>query len=410
MIRFVHTADCHFGMENYGRIDSKTGIHSRLLDFEKAFSYCVEFAVEQNVDLFVFAGDAYKTPHPTPTHQRLLMQNLLKLYKASIPVVMIVGNHDHPLSFGKTHALEIFGQLPVDGFYVIAKPTACTVPTKSGPVQLVGIPWPTRANIALNSQHALSSAEVTQYVSTSVSKIIETLASELDPTLPAILAGHLTVTSGIFSGSEKRAIQGTDPVFMPSQLAIAPFDYVALGHLHRYQNLNAQGYPPIIYSGSIERIDFGERREDKGFCDVTLHEKGHTTHEFIKVPTRSFIQIELHLNEIQSQTDQILQELMRHSIKDAVIKIIYHVPQGKKDRVDINVIQQACSSAWYIVGIIPIRIPAIRERRATLNVDMDLGKLLNNYFDTKPEYRHKKEALIEKALLIERELNEQESN
>nr|MBA2307627.1 exonuclease subunit SbcD [Candidatus Dependentiae bacterium] len=100
MITFIHTADIHFGMENYGRIDPKTGIHSRLQDFEKALNFCIDVAIEQEVDFFLFSGDAYKTAHPTPTHQRLLMSCFLRLYKAGIPVVIVVGNHDNPLSFG----------------------------------------------------------------------------------------------------------------------------------------------------------------------------------------------------------------------------------------------------------------------------------------------------------------------
>src|SRR5205085_1550264 len=111
-------------------------------------------------------------------------------------------------------------------------------------------------------------------------------AAQLDPATPAVLAGHLTVANGIFSGSEKRAIYGTDPLFLPSELAIAPFDYVALGHLHRYQNLNQDGYPAVVYSGSLERIDFGERKDEKGFCLISIPSKGAAIHEFIKTPTR----------------------------------------------------------------------------------------------------------------------------
>ena len=122
MIKFIHTADIHFGMENYGRLDPKTGIHTRLLDFERALNFCIDHAIENDFDFFLFSGDAYKTAHPTPTQQRLLLQCFLRLYKANIPVIIIVGNHDNPLSFGKAHALEIFGQLPVDGFHVINKP------------------------------------------------------------------------------------------------------------------------------------------------------------------------------------------------------------------------------------------------------------------------------------------------
>jgi len=91
MITFIHTADTHFGMENYGKIDPKTGIHSRLLDFEKAFSFCIDTALEKNVDFFLFCGDAYKTTNPTPTQQKLLLNCFLRLYKANIPVVIIIG-------------------------------------------------------------------------------------------------------------------------------------------------------------------------------------------------------------------------------------------------------------------------------------------------------------------------------
>jgi DNA repair protein SbcD/Mre11 len=411
MIRFIHTADIHFGMENYGRIDAKTGIHSRLLDFERAFNFCVDYAIEHNIDLFLFAGDAYKTANPTPTHQRLFLQCLLRLHKAGIPIVMVVGNHDNPLSFGKAHALEIFGQIPLDGFYVISKPITHVIQTKSGPVQVTGIPWPTRNSITLNSPLTSSNAaDITNYISAGVGTIIKTLAGALDPEIPAILAGHLTVANGIFSGSEKRAIYGTDPVLLTSQLAISPFDYVGLGHLHRFQNLNLNAYPPVIYSGSIERIDFGERKEEKGFCDVTIHAKGHTTYEFIKTPTRPFLQIEIELDGIQSQTEQIITELSRYQLKDAIVKILYKIPAGTKDRVDIPAIQQACAPAWYVVGIIPIRALELRERRASLKIDMDLSHLLSSYFDTKPEFKSQKQTLIQKALQIQAEITEQENN
>ena len=251
MIKFIHTADIHFGMENYGRIDPQTGIHTRLLHFERALNFCIDYAIDNSFDFFLFSGDAYKTAHPTPTQQKLLLQCFLRLYKANIPVIIIVGNHDNPLSFGKAHALEIFGQLPVDGFYVVSKPEIINLKTKNGPINIVGIPWPTKGNIASSNQHLYSSAfELTNYISAAISSIIKKFAAELDPKIPAVLAGHLTVTSGIFSGSEKRAIYGNDPVFLPSQLAIEPFDYVALGHLHRHQNLNINGYPAVVYSGS----------------------------------------------------------------------------------------------------------------------------------------------------------------
>ncbi len=410
MIRFIHTADIHFGVENYGKIDPETGIHTRLLDFEKALNLCIDKAISEDVDFFLFAGDAYKTATPSPTQQRLLLRCFLRLYKAKIPVILVIGNHDNPLSFGKAHALDLYNELPVDGFYVVAKPQIIPLTTKSGLVNIVGIPWPTRNTIALSDSYAHKNAsEITEYISQSVAQIIQHLANQLDPSIPAVLSGHLTVSNGIFSGSEKRAVYGTDPLFLPSQLAIAPFDYVGLGHLHRFQNLNPHGVP-VIYSGSIERVDFGERKEEKGFCLITLEKKGSTKVEFIEVPTRPFKQIEVYLNAQDDQTQQVLSELKKHTIDGAVIKILYHLPPGKKDLLDLQTVQKACSQAMYCTGIIPIKKIEQRQHRQLVKIDMDLKTLLTSYFETKIELTQKKEGLIEKALLLQQNIEQEIEN
>lgn len=410
MISFVHTADIHFGMENYGKIDQKTGIHTRLLDFVRALDYCIDFAIEKNVDFFLFSGDAYKTHNPTPTQQRLLFRCLLRLYHAKIPIVMVVGNHDNPLSFGKTNALEILGELPLDGFHVITKPQSFVLPTKSGPVQIVGIPWPTRNNIALSKNHAAkNSHEITTYIEQAVAAIIKNYAEQLDPKIPAVLAAHITVTSGIFSGSEKRAIYGTDPMLLPSQLAIAPFDYVGLGHLHRFQNLQTTGNTPVIYAGSIERIDFGERKEEKGFCFVRIIKKYETQYEFIQGPSRPFIQIETTLSDTAtiSHTQQLLQLIEQASIQESVIKIVYHLTGEQQDMVDLATIQRACQDATYLVGVIPRVEQFSRQRRiGALKTDLSLQELLTIYFQTKPEYRDRHVDLLEKTLLLAQEVQD----
>lgn len=414
MITFIHTADVHYGMENYGRIDPKTGIHSRLLDFDKAFNFCVDTAIEQNIDLFVFAGDAYKTTNPSPTQQRLFLNALLRLHKAGIPIVIVVGNHDNPLAFGKANTLDIFSDLPLTGFHVIAKPASLVIQTKSGPVQIVGIPWPTKNTLALHEAHALKSTnDLTAYISQKVGTIIQHLAQQLDPQLPAILTGHLTVASGIFSGSEKKAVYGQDPILMTSELAIPPFDYVALGHLHRFQNLNPQGFPPVVYSGSIERIDFGERKEEKGFCLVTLKQKGSTHIEFIKTPQRPFVQVEVFLedNDEVSQTSQIITALQDHVLTDSIVKIMYHLKAQQQDRVDLAAINRACQKAHHVIGIFPIHEPHKRTYRSALKIDMDFEEILTMYFQDNKELEKKHiDSLLEKARLLKYEITNTNEN
>ena len=408
MIKFVHTADIHFGMENYGKIDQKTGIHSRLLDFEKSLNTCIDYAIEHNVDFFMFSGDAYKTATPSPTQQKLLMGCFMRLYQAKIPVVIVVGNHDNPLSFGKANSLDIFKCLPIEGFHVFAKPDSLILETKSGPIQIVGIPWPNRHNIALKDDYyARSACDITEQISQALASIISNLASKLDPTMPAILAGHLTVSNGLFSGSERKAIYGQDPILMPSQLAISPFDYIALGHLHRFQNLNEGGIP-IIYSGSIDRIDFGERKEEKGFCVVTITKDKKTSFEFIEIATRPFIQIDVVLNETDEQTSQILAEIRKLQLKDTIVKITYKLPKTRTDLVDVKKIQLACSHTMHLVAIVPIREMPTRTHRNFLSTEMDLQTLLKVYFESKDTLKNRSQELIDKTLQLQNEMDEEQ--
>ncbi len=415
MIRFFHTADIHFGVENYGKIDPQTGIHTRLLDFKNSFAHCVDMAIEQNIDFLIFAGDAYKTATPTPTQQKLLLQQFLRLQKAGIPAVIIVGNHDHPLSFGKATALDLFGDLPVDGFHIFAKPGVIKLETKNGPIQVVGIPWPSRHNLL--ARHATvrfkTAHEITQNLSLEVCKIINNIAEKLDPNIPAILGGHLTVTSGVFSGSEKTAVFGNDPVFLPSQLAIKPFDYIALGHLHRHQDLNKGGRCPLVYAGSIERVDFGERNDTKGFCDVTIssgsYETRTTSYKFELLPTRPMIQIDIKMSPTPDQTKFILEKIKDYDLTDAIVKIVYHLPPDVKDAVNLAAIYRACADAIHVAAIVPIHTQVKRERRAQINIDMDQTSMLTAYLTEKCCSTEKIDHLIRQADALRCELDNEQS-
>ena len=417
MIKFFHTADVHFGVENYGKIDQKTGLHSRFLDFIKSFEYVVDQAIKEKIDFFLFAGDAYKTAYPTPTQQKQFMRLLFKLQQVDIPTVIVVGNHDHPLSFGKTHALDLFSTVPLKGLHVFSKPDVLTIKTKNGPVQIVGIPWPLRHNLLTKKDHRLKdAAQITAYISEKVGQIIKSFADKLDPKIPAVLTGHLTVSSGLFSGSEKCAVFGSDPIFLPSQLAVQPFDYVALGHLHRHQNLNPNGYPAIVYSGSTERIDFGERNETKGFCLVSIDEnknENRCVYEFLHTPTRPMVQVEVKLVRGKDQTEQIVDKIGEHDIDNAIVKIVYHLDGDHQDgsspdTVDLFALQRACAAAHCIASIKPVRAQVTRTRRAKLEVSMDFAQLLEKYLESKPELDSNLDNIKQKAFALYQELENQE--
>jgi len=327
------------------------------------------------------------------------------LHGAKIPVIIVVGNHDHPLSFGKAHSLDVFSYLPFDGFHVLYKPEVLKLETKNGLVQIVGIPWPTRSNLIGVDQHRFKdNNEITRYLSEKVGQIIQQLAQTLDPKVPSVLAAHLTVSNGIFSGSEKCAVFGNDPIFLPSQLAIQPFDYVALGHLHRHQNLNSGGIP-VVYSGSIERIDFGERKEAKGFCRVAIDNKSASkicNYEFVELPVRPMVQIEFDIVDGKDFTQQIIDEIEKNDVTNAIVKILYRLPAGSNKKIDMFAITRACSKAHFLAAVVPVFQPAVREKRAMLSVDMDFELLLEKYFETKDLDTQRKAVLMKKAQELQR--------
>lgn len=411
LIKIVHTADIHFGVENYGRIDSATGLHTRLLDFVKSFNICIDHAIKENADLFILAGDAYKTAIPSPTHQKYLLQSLLRLQKANIPIVIVVGNHDHPLSFGKAHALDVYAELPLSHFYVFSKPHAITIPTKNGPVQVVGIPWPLRQNLLTKEDFRYKDFEkITDHISTAVCEIIKKLALKLDPSIPAVLTGHLTVNNGIFSGSERRAVFGNDPLFTTQDLAIEPFNYVALGHLHRHQSLNDKNKTPVVYAGSIERIDFGEVRDTKGFviAEIDTIKNAYNFERiadirFVQLPTRKMLEINIVLEEHKDHfAKQIIDELKKYQIQNAIVKLFYHIPPGCMDTVDISLIHKHLSEAWFVAGIIPIHKPLSKGSRndSTHNHHLSNQELLEKYFNNKGFSSEKTKELTTKACCI----------
>jgi len=117
-MRILHFADLHIGVENYGRVDPETGLSTRLMDFLAALDEVVEYALTQDVDLVLLAGDAYKSRDPNQTQQRELAQRLAKLSSAGIPVFLLVGNHDLPHAVGRATAIEIFNTLQVPNLHV----------------------------------------------------------------------------------------------------------------------------------------------------------------------------------------------------------------------------------------------------------------------------------------------------
>jgi len=403
-MKFLHFADVHLGIENYGRIDPSTGLHTRLQDFIKCFSFAIDIALEEKVDLVLFAGDAYKTSNPNPTHQREFARQIYRLIAAKIPVIMINGNHDIPVSFGRATSLDIFNTLNVSGMRVVTEPELLNIETKAGPVQVFGIPWPTK-NLFLGKEEYknFTDEEITLEIQKKVSDKIIEFARVMNPNIPAIFAAHLAAAEATYSGSERSAIIGRDPVFPTLLLAQKEFDYVALGHIHKFQDLNLDSHPPVVYSGSIERINFGEEKDDKGVCLVNI-EKGKTSYEFIPVPARKFVTIEVTISEEQEPTNALIREIEKYDLSEAVVRVFYTMSAEKEDLMDFKRINSALEGAFLVTTIAKKSKPEERRKRVE-EITEDLGMLeaMDKYIQNNPDLVPLSEELKTHAQELEKE-------
>lgn len=407
-MKFLHLADVHLGMENYGRVDPSTGLHTRLKDFIKCFSFAIDIAIEEKVDLAIFTGDAYKNSSPNPTHQREFAKQIYRLSEAEISVVLINGNHDNPISFGKATTLDIFGTLNVPKAKIVTEPELLNIETKAGQVQVFCLPWPTK-NLFLSKEEYkdLTDHEITKEIQKKASKKILEFARMAKPEIPAIFAAHLAAAEATYSGSERSVIIGSDPVFPTQILAQKEFDYVALGHIHKYQDLNIGNDIPVVYPGSIERINFGEEKEDKGFCLVNI-EDGKTSYEFIAVPARRFITIDIDISQEQDPTVALLHEIEKHDLAEAIIRVFYTMPVEGINSMDFSKINSALEEAFLVATIAEKSKPMERTQRVDISEDLGMLEALDKYIQSNPELVPLADELKTKAQKLEQELENTE--
>ena len=148
MIRLLHFADAHIDIASSGRHDPQTGLPIRVMDFLKSLDEIVDTAIREKVDLVLFAGDAYKDRTPAPTFQREWGRRVMRLSRAGIPTLLLVGNHDLSPALGRAHALENFDTLDVPHVKVVDRPVFLGPQDLEGlPLQVLALPWISRSLI-----------------------------------------------------------------------------------------------------------------------------------------------------------------------------------------------------------------------------------------------------------------------
>lgn len=351
-MRILHFADLHLGVESYGHIDATTGLSTRLDDILSALDRVIEYALNNDVDLIVFCGDAYKSREPGQTQQREFAKRIIRLSENGIPIFLLVGNHDLPNATGRATSTEIFDTLGIKNVYVANKPDIYSIPTKHGVAQVVSLPW-LRRSVLLSKEKTkdLNFEQLNELMQTTLTGIIESLSKKLNPALPSVLVAHVWVV-GATMGTEKTMTIGQEHTLLLSNVANPAFDYVALGHIHKSQVLSRN--PPVVYSGSLERLDFGDEEDEKGFylIDIETDVNGKKKISFTFHPddARRFLTINVALcAQDIDPTGVVLKTVsdQKEKVKDAIVRLQLNLPSEIEGLLSDNEIKNALKDAYY---------------------------------------------------------------
>ena len=349
-MRIVHFADLHLGVESYSHIDLNTGLSTCFGDFLATLDEVVEFAINQGVDLVLFCGDAYKTRDPSQTHQREFARRVGRLAQSGIPVFLLVGNHDLPHALARATTVEIFDTLAVKNVIVASQPGTYRVETKSGPVHIVALPWLRRSSLLIREEAKnLTIDEINRRLERMLADIVTAEIKQLDPAMLTILAAHASLANAR-TGSERAMTIGQEPLLLLSQVANPAFDYVALGHIHCGQILSYN--PPVVYPGSLQRLDFGDEGDNKGFYTVEINKRKGAIPSFYPVKARRFLTIKVHIpaNDL-NPTYTILRAVAqhKHEINNAIVRVQIIIPESSEGLVQEPEIRKALREAQYVI-------------------------------------------------------------
>jgi DNA repair protein SbcD/Mre11 len=385
-IKVLHLSDIHLGSTTHGKVNPQTGLNTRLEDFVAALTICIDRAINEPADIVLFGGDAFPDATPPPLVQQAFAKQFCRLANAGIPTVLLVGNHDqHSQGVGGA-SLAIYRSLAVPNFTVGDTIATHRISTGAGEIQIITLPWITRSTLLTKAEtEGFSMAEVSQFLIDRLQVVIEAEIRQLDPQLPTIMLAHVMVDTATY-GAERFLAAGKGFTIPLSMLTREAFDYVALGHVHRHQILAMQ--PLVVYPGSIERVDFGEENEAKGYCWLEV-EKGTVKFDFCPIPTRVFRTMEVDVTQSDDPQAKLLKAIAKGQIDQAIARLIYKVRSEQLALIDDRLLHEAMAIAhnYALIPEVVSQNPRSRMPELSTAEALDPMTALKTYLSTREDLK-----------------------
>lgn len=326
--------DTHFGAGfNLGKIDPDTQLNSRLLDFSNTFNSIIDNFLRQGVKLVVLTGDIFETRHPTSAQLNVFSRCLTRAVNKGLEIIIVVGNHDQQRTISTT-TLDVFHSLELDNVSVYADMGLHTIKDDYGKnIDLFLMPYRDRRMLAADTN-----ADAIEMISDELGRLRARTLNE-DKEHCRIIVGHFMMGKpGEFVDPDSFSI---NELMLPLEI-FEGFDATIMGHVHQHEVISKD--PVIIYSGSMEKVSFGEKLHKK--VSLILDTDNITDFQIIRSNVRALYEMSFDYTENkklykQTITDKIIEDIddysKTHKIGGAIVKFnarvkdndLYHVNQNR---------------------------------------------------------------------------------
>ena len=294
-MKILTFADLHLGVSTYGRIDPETNLNTRVLNALKSLDEMIDYAIRKNIKVIVFAGDAYKNSLQPPTITKEFNTRIRKALDHGIKVLILDGNHDVDKMETKKSPLNVFSDLKVQNSFQTRFHKEVELEVDDEKVKFVFLP--------------------TYHTKESIEEIVENTEYT---GVPIVYIFHGTYRGALLNEwniADKETY--IDPEIFDKEGVAA----VVSGHLHKHQTM--YNSPLVYYVGSLQRVDFSEEKQPKGFVVLDVERDSSVTYDFIELESQKFFTLDLDLIGVEEETNEILESLkmFKSKIKDSILRI-----------------------------------------------------------------------------------------
>jgi exonuclease SbcD len=396
MPEIVLVGDVHEGM-NFGfKVDPDTGISERAMDFHKNFSSAAKYAMDNESPLFIILGDLFDRTHVAPAFRELVRRDIVEpLQEKNTDIWILAGNHDQPRSAGRSTSLDDFRGYP--NVQVFRKRATRIVEIGSKKVGFLIVPYLHPEQVVQNVKEKLGEdvprEQMYEFARRMWKDWIASKAKEMEADFK-ILLGHFYVDGARIS-STTYIEHLPDEFSFVKEMIPDEIDMTVFGHIHLHQVVSEK--PLMIYTGAPERIDWGEREDDKGFVSIDVDTKRW---EFNELPARPMLRIAVDVTRSEDPTQDIL-DMIPSEIGDAMIRLEIAVKEGMRARIDENRVSQKLRDSFHY-GVSWKEEKA--EKIGLVDFTLDPLQLFRDFVNLNYDDHPKKDEILEEGEEILREV------